>query len=371
MSTVSLKGVPPRALPSPPPAWIIKAVLSLRAFLLRIVNAITPPELQVLDRATGIAHTMAAASFAKHYVPLLEAGPISADDIARKLGRDPDTTFRFMHMMASIGFVEMQADRRFAHNKVSRVMTADHQSRIGRFVEYFASGSNTRSWLHLDDTLVDGRNAFERVHRMMVWDWFDAHPEERDCFADAMMGLTFGDAPFVAAGYPFTEVSTVCDVGGGRGTLLSELLLKFPKLRATLAENEGVLPLAQQLLQHRGVADRVTLTRGNFFESVPSGADLYTLKNILHDWDDERSVKILKTVRAAMQPGQKVLIIESLIDRTQPDPLVTAPDMQMMMVCGEGRERTEEDFRRLLIESGFTPGRSFPHPVVSMIEGVA
>ena len=358
-------------MPTPPPPWVIRAALATRAFLLKLVNAITPPELMVLERATGVAFTMSTAALAKHYVPLLEGGAISADEIARQLKRDPDSTFRFLHLMASAGFLTMRPDRRFEHNKVSRVLVRGHHSRAAHFVEYFASESNVRSWIDMDRTLVTGRNAFERVHGKSVWTWFDEHPGERECFAEAMMGFTLGDAPFVAAGYPFKEVASICDIGGGRGTLVSELLLRHPHLRATLVDAPGVLDLARALLEHRGVADRVTLTPGNFFQQVPSGAGLYTLKNVLHDWDDERSIVILKTIRAAVQPGQKVLIVESFINRHQPDPMVAGADMQMMMVCNEGRERTEADFRRLLTDSGFTPGRTFPHPVVSMIEGIA
>lgn len=358
-------------MPAPPPAWVIRAVLSVRAFLLKLVNAITPPELIVLERATGVAFTMSAASFARHYVPLLDAGPVSAEEVAQQLKRDPDATFRFLHLMASAGFLTMRPDHRFEHNKVSRVLARGHHSRAASFVEYFASGSNVRSWIDMDETLITGRNAFERVHGKSVWEWFDAHPHERECFAEAMMGFTLGDAPVVAAGYPFREVSAICDVGGGRGTLVSELLLRHPHLRATVVDAPGVLELARVLLEHRGVGGRVTLTPGDFFEQVPSGADLYLLKNVLHDWDDEQCLLILKNVRAAMQQRQKLLIMESFIDRSQPDPMVAGADMQMMMVCVEGRERTEADFRRLLSLSGFTPGRVFPHPVVSMLEGIA
>jgi hypothetical protein len=371
MAATTYPGVPSGPMPSPPPAWVIRMVLGLRNLLIKATHAITPPEVIVLERATGVAVSMAMASFVKHYVPLLEDGPISADEAARRLGRDPDATFRLLHFVASVGFVTMRPDKRFEHNRVSRILVAGHRSRTANFVEYFASGSNVRSWLDVDATLTSGKNAFERVHGMSVWDWFDQHPEERECFAEAMMGFTLSDASFVAAGYPFKEVTTICDVGGGRGTLVSELLLRHPHLRATLVDAPGVLDLARALLAHRGVADRVTLTPGNFFVKVPSGAELYTLKNVLHDWDDERSLTILRTVRAAMQPGQKVVIIEAFINRSKPDPLVSGADMQMMMVCGEGRERTGQDFRRLLDQSGFAPGRTFPHPVVSMIEGIA
>jgi hypothetical protein len=181
-------GIPPAAMPSPPPAWLLRAVLGLRAVLLKLVNVITPPELQVLERATGVAFTMTTAQFAKHYVHLLDRGPITAAQMARELNRDPDATFRFMHFMASVGFVAMLPDGRFEHNKVSRVLRRDHRSRTAAFAEYFASASNVRSWLDLDATLSTGKNAFARTHGVSVWEWFDRHPEERAQFAEAMMG---------------------------------------------------------------------------------------------------------------------------------------------------------------------------------------
>ncbi len=364
--------VPTTALPAPPPAWAIRAVLGLRGLLVRATNAILPPEVMVIERATGAGHTMAVGTFARlRIADLLDDGPLSGADIAARLGTDPDATFRLMHSMASIDFVTMDGERRFSHGRASRAMRSNEVMRARDFAEYFASESNLRAWLDFGETLRTGKCAFDRVHGMSVWDWFDAHPDERECFARAMTGLTLADAPFVAGTYPFGEVQTVCDVGGGRGALLSEILLRHPHLRGTLTDNPRVLDDARKLLDRRGVADRVTLSPGSFFESVPAGADLYTLKNIVHDWDDARSETILRNVRAAMKPGQKVLLLESILDRTKPDPLVTPADLQMMMICGEGRERDEADFHRLFRATGFAPGRTWAMPTVGLIEGVA
>lgn len=364
--------LPRTPLPAPPPAWVIRAALGLRGLLLRAANAVVPAEVMVFEKVIGAAHTSVLGAFARlRIADVLDDGPLSGADIAARIGTDPDATFRLMHAMASLDLVAMDAGRRFSHAPASRALRSGSLLRARDFAEYFASASNLRAWMGFEETLRTGRCSFDREHGMSVWDWFDAHPEERECFARAMTGLTLADAPFVATTYPFAEVQTVCDVAGGRGALLSEILLRHPHLRGTLTDNPRVLDDARSLLGHRGVADRVTFEPGSFFESVPAGADVYTLKNILHDWDDPRSEKILRNVRAAMKPGQKVVLLEALLDRTRPDPLVTPPDLQMMMVCGEGRERDEADFHRLFRASGFAPGRTWALPTLGIIEGVA
>ena len=121
--------------------------------------------------------------------------------------------------------------------------------------------------------LRSGESPFDRVHGMNVWEWFAEHPDEQEMFAHGMMGLTTQHAPVIAALYPFAEVKSVCDVGGGRGALLSELLLRHPHLRGVLADGAGVLASAEVLLAARGVKDRVELAVSSFFDEVPAGAD--------------------------------------------------------------------------------------------------
>ena len=227
------------------------------------------------------------------------------------------------------------------------------------------------SWTDLERTLVTGDNAFERVFGKHVWAWFDEHPDEREMFAQAMMGITVRDAPQVATLYPFAEVKTVCDVGGGRGTLLSELLIRHPHLHGILCDGAGVLDSAKSLLAARGVESRVTLSPGSFFEAVPTGADVYVLKNILHDWDDATCRRILTVVRRAMAPGQRLVIVDAHIEKNDADNLGAFVDLQMMMVCANGRERSRGELEALLSATGFRPGRCFPYPTVSVLEGLA
>jgi hypothetical protein len=190
-------------------------------------------------------------------------------------------------------------------------------------------------------------------------------------FAHCMMGITVAHAPAIAALYPFAEVKRVCDVGGGRGTLLGEILLRHPHVQGVLCDAPGVIESARELLAARGVADRVEFSHGSFFERVPSGCDAYIVKNVLHDWDDAACQKILGVVRAAMSPGQRLVVCEILVDRLARDAHGTRVDLQMMIACDQGRERSEGELRALLGECGFRATRVFPFPIVSVIEAEA
>jgi hypothetical protein len=155
---------------------------------------------------------------------------------------------------------------------------------------------------------------------------------------------------------------------------VSELLVQHPHLTATLCDAEGVLQLARPLLAERGVADRVRYAAGSFFEPLPEGADAYLLKNVLHDWNDERCLAILRNCRAAVQTGQKLLVIEAVVGG-EPDAfssLGALADLQMMVVCEGGRERSRADFERLLEASGFRMGRVMKTPTpMTILEGIA
>ena len=368
-SDVSLSG---RTFPDAPPAGVVRAVLWLRSTVHRLARALGPAELSVFEQTTAGALLHVLAALIRTGVPeALRNGPLSAEQLAERTGLNADALFRTLRAVSGQGYFRLRRDGRFEHNSRSRVLAGGHSSRAREFLIYFSSGSNLAAWQSFQHALQTGRSPFDHVHGMNVWDWFEHHPDEREMFAHGMMGISVVDAPVIARLYPFRDVQSVCDVGGGRGTLLSELLLRHPHLRGVLYEGEGVLASARPLLEARGVLDRVTLTPGSFFERVPSGADAYLLKNILHDWDDERCVAILRNVRAALGEGGRVLIAESVLERYSQDPIAAPADLQMMVACSDGRERSQAEYENLLAKSGLKLARRFSFPTISVIEGVA
>ncbi len=364
--------LPKSALPNPPPAVVVKAALGVRRALHALADVLCPADLAAFDHLTGLAKTHTLAALARHGVAdILGDGAFTALEIAERAGLDADAVHRALRASATLGFFRIRSDGRFENTRLSRALMSGRMSRVREFALYFASGSNATAWADLAKTLETGEAAFDRVHGTTAWDWYARHPDEEAMFAHVMMGITLAEAPVIATLYPWTEASTVCDVGGGRGTLLSEILLRNPSLRGVLCEAPGVIESARELLGSRGVRERVELVVGNFFEKVPSGADVYTLKNIMHDWDDTACTKILRVIRDASKPGTKVVLAESLVERNSKDPKGTLADLQMMVGLSNGRERGVDEFRSLLRGAGFELGRVFPYPTISVVEGVA
>jgi len=368
-SVVSLSG---QRFPDAPPAGVIRALLWLRGAVTRLARALGPAELCVFEQATAgmLLHVLGALVRAR--VPeALQGGPLGAEQLAERTGLNADALFRTLRCVSLQGYFRLRDDGRFEHNSRSRVLAGGGLSRAREFLVYFSSGSNMAAWGDFDHALKTGRSPFDHVHGMSVWEWFESHADEREIFAHSMMGISVADAPVIAKLYPFGELRNLCDVGGGRGTLLSELLLRHRHLRGTLYESPGVLESARELLAARGVLDRVSLVPGSFFDGVPAGADAYLLKNILHDWDDERCATILRHVRDAASTGGRVLIAESIVERYSRHPLAVPADLQMLVACSDGRERSRGELDGLLQKTGFRLGRVFSYPTISVLEGIA
>ncbi len=361
-------------LPDPPPRLAVRLTLGLRRLLLRAADALVPPQLALFDRVIGLGATQVIHAAARlRLADLLEERPRTSADLAAATGVDPDALHRTLRGLVTLGIFALGPDGRFRNNRLSRTLRAGPPESLRSYALYFGSASNVEAWADFDRTLKSGGNAFERVHGATIWDWFDAHPEERETFAGAMGELTELYASAVATAYPFRGVHKLCDVGGGRGTLLAEILLRHPHLSSVLLDGAGVLAgAAQPYLAARGVADRVARIAGSFFEAVPAGCDAYLLKNVLHDWDDERCRLILRNCRQAMAPGARLLVVETIVEADTVRDLGPLSDLQMMVVCSGGRERSRAELARLFGECGFRLERVIATASpMSVVEGVA
>lgn len=361
--------LPARPLPSAPPGVVVRGLLWLRHALRSVHDAVSPGELWVFDRVIeSVLFDVLLALVRTGVIDALDAGPRSAAELAAELGLNADALQRTLRCCAAQGVVRLRGDRRFEHTPRSRALAGGRVGRGREFLLYFGSGSNQAAWHQFEHALRTGQSPFDHVHGMTVWQWFEAHADEREMFAHAMLGASAADAPVIAAAYPFARARVVCDVGGGRGTVLSELLLRYRHLRGVLAESEGVLASARALLGARGVLERTELVPTDFFERVPAGADVYLMKSVLHDWDDARSVQILEKVRAAAGRGARLLVVEALVEPDSRDPVGTGLDLQMMVACSGGRERGRAELARLLQDGGWALRRTFEYPTTAVLE---
>lgn len=362
-------------LPGPlaPPRALVRAALAARAALLRAADALVPPSYALLDRGAGVLRTQllhVAASL--RLADLLADGPLDAAALARRTSSDPDALFRVLRALASDGIFALGADGRFRNNRLSLALRADGPASARDLLEYLGSRANLRAFAEIDGTVATGRNAFERANGVHVWEWLARHPEEGRRFAAGMSRGTELDAPAIAAGYGFDRFRRICDLAGGHGTLLAEILRRHRGPSGVLVDAEYVLADARTYLASLGLAGRVELVEGDLFGPIPAGADAYVLKDVLHDWDDAACGRILDGCRRAMRPGARLLAVEILVEPTSTEPPGPLVDVLMMLLCREGRQRGAAELTRLLERAGLRLERvvRLASPF-SLVEGVA
>jgi len=350
----------------------VDAALALRRVLLRAAEALLPAPGAAWQHTMGIAATQVVAATAELGVAdELDAGPRTAAELAPRVGADPDALHRLLRAAAVLGFLRLDRRGRFRLTRLGRTLRSDTPDSVRAWARYMGLESTRAAWGDLTQSVRTGRAAFPRVHGQSVWSWFSEHPEEERLFAAAMTSMTEFEVPSLAAAPVWPDEGTVCDVAGGAGTLLAGLLAARPRLRGVLVEAPGVLAEADDHLTRRGLRERVELIEGDLFGDIEAEADVYLLKNILHDWDEPTCARILAGVRAAMRPGARVIVVEQLQERNEPHPFASLTDLQMLTQCDDGRERSPAQLRALLAGAGLEPGRFTRSGISALVEGVA
>lgn len=358
------------ALPTIPPPAAVDAAFALRRLLLRTADALLPATAVVWDRTMGVERTQVIGVLAELGVAdELAGGAATAAELAPGVGADADALHRVMRAAAVDGLLKLDRQGRFKLTRLGRTLISEAPSSLRPWARYMALASTHAAWGDLLESVRTGRSSFERVHGAPVWDWFVAHPEEEQLFAGAMRGITDYEAPALAASAIWPDEGTICDVAGGAGTLLAAVLASRPRLKGILVETPGVLREAKTYLESQGILDRVELVQGDLFGDLRARADVYAMKNILHDWDDPTSAKIVATVRATMVPGSRLVLAEQLQERNVAHPLASLVDLQMLTQTVEGRERSREELFGLLEAAGLTRGRLERVGACALVEG--
>jgi hypothetical protein len=300
----------------------------------------------------------------------LASGPKSPAEIAGPMGAHAPSLYRLMRTCAGLGILSEGGDRRFGLTPLGELLKSDHPARIRSTFLTCAGPLLSGPLDQLEHSIATGETSFEKVFGAPVFDYLATHPDEARQFSETMVGFHGAEPPAVAAAYDFSGFGKIVDVGGATGNLLAHILARHPQPRGVLFDLPHVITDAPALLSSRGVASRVSIESGNFFESVPAGADAYVLSHIIHDWSEEKCLTILGNCRKAMTPRARLLIIEMVLpagDAMHPGKLL---DMIMLAIPG-GTERTESEYGELLAKAGFRLSRVVPTASpVSVVEAV-
>ena len=216
-------------------------------------------------------------------------------------------------MLASIGIFAEDGNGRFELSPLAMPLRSDVAGSVRAMCAMRGESWLLEPWGELLHSVQTGESAFQHVHGAPVFDFLTQHPEAMTLFAEAMTSMSGTECTAVVAAYDFSTATTIVDVGGGQGQLLAAILRSSPSARGVLFDLPGTIASAQAVMGAAGVADRCSISSGDFFDAVPGDGDLYVLKSIIHDREDDRAVSILSNCRRAMDPAGTLLLIERVI----------------------------------------------------------
>lgn len=301
----------------------------------------------------------------------LADGPKSATELAAASATNPDALYRLLRGLASAGVVTELPGRRFQAGPVSDILRLDQPGSLRSTVMTELGLVHYASWGNLLDTVRTGDIAFDKHFGMDAWAYMQNNPDLAALFDDSMTKITEVLQAAISKAYDFTPFRHVVDIGGGQGRLLSDILTANPVARGVLADRAQVIEEARAVLAGHPARNRIELTPTDFFHSVPAGGDLYTLKWIIHDWAEDLALRILRNIAAAMAPGAKVLLLETVLPEANTRHFGPFMDLNMLVMTG-GRERRESEYAELLAKAGLRLTRVIPtESPVSLVEAVA
>jgi hypothetical protein len=333
-------------------------------------NSELPPQIRFMQMvsASWISQSIYAAA-ALGLADLVKDGPRDSDDLARATSTHAPSLYRLLRGLASVGIFAEDGQGRFALTPLAELLRSDRPD-SKRALALMMGDEHFRAWGDILYSIRTGKPAFDHIHGKPIFDYLAEHPESAKIFDAAMTGVHGAETAGMIAAYNFAAFRTLVDVGGGNGTTIAGILEANTTLRGILFDLPHVVERSRVQLKARGLEARCNVAGGSFFEQIVPGGDAYMFRHIIHDWDDEKALLILRNCRKVVPAGGKLLVVESVIPAGNGPAFSKLLDLTMLVVPG-GKERTEAEYRTLFTAAGFQLTRIVPTPVeVSVIEGV-
>ncbi|CAD6876265.1 methyltransferase [Methylomonas fluvii] len=330
------------------------------AWLQNLPNKIVPPPFRLIQIGSAFWQSRALYVAARLDIAgALAGGEASIETLAERVAADADALYRLLRMLAAMGVFEEVADRRFKNNKLSSCLRPDHPNSVRAMVLMHNSPAISRPWFEqLEQGVRSGGVPFESVHGQAFYDYMDDHPEFDALFAQAMDSVEALAGDSFATDFDWSRFERIIDVGGSKGTKSLAILKRHPQLKALVADREQVIQGAAQFWQEKGegaALQRMSFEGCDLLKAVPkahSGKDIYLLSAVLHGFDDDTCVTVLRNVaQASADSGAAIAVMEMVMPDSPTDIATAAFDMQMF-VNTRGRERTLAEWRRLFDASG-------------------
>lgn len=298
----------------------------------------------------------------------LASGPRPVDDLAAAVGANTGALHRALRALAALGVFSETAPGVFGLTPLGEMLRGDHPLSMRALILYNA-GEPYRVWEDLEYSIRTGAPAFDHLYGLPHFAYMAQHPETNELFNHSMSENSRRSNAAVVAAYDFASAASVVDIGGGQGALITAILRANSTLRGVLFDQPHVVEGALPALEAAGVADRCARAGGDFFTSAYPTGDLYTLRQVIHDWEDERAIAILRGCAQAMPPHGRVLVIEVPVEPGSASSYGVMLDLQMLVMNG-GRQRTLDEYHQLYTAAGLRLTRVIPTASdFSLIEG--
>jgi len=317
-----------------------------------------------ISRAVYIAAQLGIAD-------LLKDGPQDIEQIARATMCHGPSLYRVLRTLASVGIFVEDGQRCFSLTPLGATLQSGVPGSLRAWVNVQLGDEHFRAWGQAMHSVQTGESAFDHVFGMGVWRYRAQKVEHATLFDEAMANLTAMYNTAIVSSYSFSKFDKIVDVGGGDGGLLMAILQANPTLHGVLFDLPHVVQKATRRMAEAGLAGRCQVVAGDVFSSVPEGGDAYILSRVIHDWDDARSIAILKNCHRAMATPGTLLLVEGVVRPANESDVTKLFDLNMLVLAG-GRERTAAEYQALLEAAGFAMARIIPTPSVmgvSVIEG--
>ncbi len=299
----------------------------------------------------------------------LSDGPKSVEELAEATSTNADALYRLLRALASVGIFAEGESRQFSLTSLAEPLQSDVPG-SKRALALMSGDEQFHAWAEIEYSIQTGKVAFEKVYGKPIFDYLGDNPAKARIFDAAMVGIHGRESDAILDAYDFSEIGIVADIGGGNGSQITGILQRHTAMKGILFDMPHVIERAKNRIESAGLSDRCELVAGNFFDAVPEGADAYMMRHIIHDWDDEKSLTILRNCHQAMSPGSKLLVVESVIPPGNEPFGGKFLDLVMLLIPG-GKERTEDEYRTLFGEAGFELTRVIPPSTeISIVEAV-
>ena len=300
----------------------------------------------------------------------LKDGAKTAEELAPVTDAHADSLYRILRMLAMVGVFYQDGENRFGLTPLSETLLSDAPVSLRESAIIEMGEAHYEAWGNLLHTVKTGDIAFDSHFGMDIWKYFEQHPQNAETFnrymanSSALMNEAIGKTDV------FKDSRRVVDVGGGLGGMISAVLKANPQLEGVLFDAPTIVEKSKDFIAEKGLSQRCATIGGNFFEAVPPGGDTYTMRWIIHDWEDSKSIRILENIRRVMPAAGKLILAEAVVPANGEPHYSKFFDLIMLTITG-GRERTESEYAALLDKAGFKLKRVIPTDTfLSIIEAV-